>query len=52
MLVAESEQLRIRARQGVLTPELKARISERKQELLTLLQVRDSVTVEAELRYL
>ncbi len=41
-LASDGEQLRIRARQGVLTPELRIRISERKTELLALLRDRDS----------
>ena len=49
MLTAESEQLRIRARQGVLTPDLRDRISERKEELLELLQERDSVSIDTDL---
>jgi amino acid adenylation domain-containing protein len=48
-LAVEGEQLRIRAKQGVLTPELRSKISERKADLLLLLQGRENAPVEAEL---
>ena len=41
-LSTDGEQLRIRARQGVLTPDLRERISKRKSELLALLRDRDT----------
>ena len=49
MLVADGGQLRIRARQGVLTPDLRERISERKSGLLALLHERSKSVSTADL---
>jgi len=43
-LVVDGKQLKIRARQGVLTPTLKDRIAARKSELLDLLKERGAAT--------
>jgi thioester reductase-like protein/FkbH-like protein len=41
---AEGDALRVRARTGVLTPELRAALAEHKEELLSLLRQRRSLT--------
>lgn len=48
-LLADGDQLRVRAKQGVLTADLKKQIGERKQELLALLQTRSNVVMDSEL---
>lgn len=48
-LQADGDQLRVRAKQGVLTADLKKQIGERKQELLGLLQARSNTLMDSEL---